>query len=108
MQTIAAKKKDFNKACRLIGLFNETISERDKFKKSKINISEESIAKKIKDRETAKKVGNYKLADKIREELNWEPKEDFQSGIVKTISWYLNNNSWWEPIQQNKYKQERL
>ena len=66
------KKKDFNKACRLIGLFNETISERDKFKKSKINISEESIAKKIKDRETAKKVGNYKLADKIREELNKE------------------------------------
>ncbi|RPG97084.1 MAG: cysteine--tRNA ligase [Candidatus Pelagibacter sp. TMED165] len=66
------KKKEFNKACRLIGLFNETAEERDRFKKNKIKISEQNILSKIKDREQAKKVGNYKLADKIRDELSKE------------------------------------
>ena len=63
------KRLEFNRACRLVGLFNETVSEREKFKKSKAKISEEMILKKIKDRENAKKVGNYKLADKLRAEL---------------------------------------
>ena len=65
-------KKEFNKACRLIGLFNESEVERNEFKKSKIKISEEKILNKIKDRDQAKKVGNYKLADQIRNELNKE------------------------------------
>ena len=65
-------KKEFNKACRLIGLFNETTAEREKYKKSKIKISEEMILKKIKERVQAKKVGNYTLADKIREDLSKE------------------------------------
>ena len=66
------KKKEFNRACRLIGLFNESASDRDEFKKSKIKISEENVLSKIKDREQAKKVGNYKLADQIRDELKKE------------------------------------
>ena len=66
------KRKEFNKACRLIGLFNETIEDRADFKKNKIKISEEKILSKIKEREQAKKVGNYKLADQIRKELNKE------------------------------------
>ena len=66
------KKKEFNKACRLIGLFNETIEKRADFKKSKIKISEDNILSKIKDREEAKKAGNYKLADQIRDDLNKE------------------------------------
>ncbi len=66
------KKKEFNKACRLIGLFNETIEDRIKFKKSKIKISEEVILLRIKEREQAKKNNNYKLADKIRNDLNKE------------------------------------
>tara|TARA_Y100001970_G_scaffold61182_1_gene78083 strand:- start:1081 stop:2433 length:1353 start_codon:yes stop_codon:yes gene_type:complete len=66
------KKKEFNKACRLIGLFNETIEDRAKFKKNKIKFSKETILSKIKEREQAKKIGNYKLADKIRDELNKE------------------------------------
>ncbi len=68
----SGKKKEFNKACRLIGLFNETTAEREKYKKSKIKISEEMILKKIKERVQAKKVGNYTLADKIREDLSKE------------------------------------
>ena len=66
------KKKDFYKACRLIGLFNETEIDRTKFKKNKTKISKENILNKIKDREKAKKEGNYKLADQIRDELNNE------------------------------------
>ena len=66
------KKKEFNKACRLIGLFNETLEERNKIKKSKIKVSEESIMKKIKDREQAKKEKNFDLADKIRNDLDNE------------------------------------
>ena len=66
------KKKEFNKACRLIGLFDETIEERANFKKSRVAISEETILSKIKKREQAKKDGNYKLADEIRNELNNE------------------------------------
>ena len=66
------KKKEFNKACRLIGLFNENSEERSLYKKSKISISEKKILDKIKDRENAKKAGNYKLADHIRDDLNKE------------------------------------
>ena len=66
------KKKEFNKACRIIGLFSESIAERIIFKKSKIKISEKFILDRITDREQAKKNGNYKLADQIRNELNKE------------------------------------
>ena len=44
-------------------------------------------------------------ASKIKNELKWVPKENFQSGIQKTIKWYLSNRDWYEKI---KYKQERL
>ena len=66
------KKKGFNKACRLIGLFNETNEKRAEYKKSKVKISEDYILSKIKVREDAKKEGNYKLADQIRDNLNNE------------------------------------
>ena len=33
---------------------------------------------------------------------------DFESGIQKTIEWYLNNQDWWKNIQNNKYDQKRL
>ena len=59
------KKKEFNKACRLIGLFNETKKKELNFKKSKVKISEDNILSKIKDREQAKKAGNYKLLIKL-------------------------------------------
>ena len=66
------KLREFNKACRLIGLFHQTKIEREKFKKSKIKISEKEILSKIKEREKAKKSGNYNLADRIRDELGEE------------------------------------
>ena len=47
-------------------------------------------------------------ASKISNELNWKPKESFDTGIDKTIQWYLENKLWWKSIQDNTYQQERL
>ena len=47
-------------------------------------------------------------AEKIQKELNWFPSESFETGIKKTIEWYLNNENWWRMIQNKTYKQERL
>ena len=47
-------------------------------------------------------------ASKIKNDLNWEPREDFISGIRKTIKWYLTNRHWSENIQNGSYKLERL
>ena len=66
------KIKEFNKACRLVGLFHQTKIDRERFKKSKIKITEKQILSKIKEREKAKKNENYDLADKIRDELGEE------------------------------------
>jgi dTDP-glucose 4,6-dehydratase len=40
--------------------------------------------------------------------LNWEPKETFETGIRRTIQWYLENEDWWRKIQDGSYNQERL
>ena len=45
---------------------------------------------------------------RIKNELNWEPKESFDTGLIKTIKWYLKNDLWWKKIQNHVYKQERL
>lgn len=47
-------------------------------------------------------------ASKISNELGWQPKENFETGIEKTIRWYLENREWWQAIQDNTYQQERL
>ncbi len=47
-------------------------------------------------------------ATKLRTELGWQPEENFDSGIRKTINWYLENEWWWRPIREKKYAGERL
>ena len=47
-------------------------------------------------------------AGKIQNDLGWSPKESFETGIRKTIHWYLDNQDWWRAIQDNTYRQERL
>jgi dTDP-glucose 4,6-dehydratase len=47
-------------------------------------------------------------ANKIKHKLGWTPSESFQSGIKKTIEWYLNNQEWLESIYDNTYAQNRL
>ena len=63
------RKKSFNLACKLLGLFDLNKNQWDDFKKSNTNISESFILQKISERLLAKKKGNFKLADKIRNEL---------------------------------------
>lgn len=47
-------------------------------------------------------------ASKIQRELNWLPEETFESGIRKTIEWYLHNLSWAHRVQDGSYQRERL
>ena len=47
-------------------------------------------------------------ASKIHRELGWKPRETFESGIKKTVSWYLDNKSWWQSILDGSYRLERL
>jgi len=47
-------------------------------------------------------------ASKIKNDLGWSPKETFETGIQKTINWYLDNENWWRQIQDGTYNQERL
>ena len=47
-------------------------------------------------------------ANKINKDLGWKPQESFESGIQKTVQWYLNNYSWLENIQNGSYQLERL
>ena len=46
-------------------------------------------------------------ASKIERELGWKPQETFETGMRKTVQWYLNNKWWWEPLRA-KYQRERL
>jgi dTDP-glucose 4,6-dehydratase len=47
-------------------------------------------------------------AGKIERELGWKPAESFESGLRKTVFWYLNNTSWWQAVLDGTYKLERL
>ena len=47
-------------------------------------------------------------ASKIATELNWTPTETFDSGIRKTVEWYLNNMEWCSRVQDGSYQRERL
>ncbi len=47
-------------------------------------------------------------ASKIDSELGWRPQETFESGIRKTVEWYLNNKTWWQRVQDGSYAGERL
>jgi len=64
-----SSKKLFLSGCKLIGLLEEDLETWKKFKKIKSKIDEKTIKSKIKDRENARKKGDYKLADSIRKEL---------------------------------------
>lgn len=44
-------------------------------------------------------------ADKIRNELGWEPKYTFETGIKETIQWYLDNQDWMDQVKSGEYQQ---
>jgi dTDP-glucose 4,6-dehydratase len=45
---------------------------------------------------------------KIEHELGWRPIESFETGLVKTVQWYLDNRAWWESILLRGYAPERV
>ena len=47
-------------------------------------------------------------ASKINSDLNWTPDESFESGIRKTVIWYLENSRWWERVVDGSYRLERI
>jgi dTDP-glucose 4,6-dehydratase len=47
-------------------------------------------------------------AGKLMRELGWQPRETFETGIRKTVAWYLDNEAWWRAIQARSYTGERL
>ncbi|WP_323754004.1 dTDP-glucose 4,6-dehydratase [Marinobacter sp.] len=47
-------------------------------------------------------------ASKIEQELGWAPEETFETGIRKTVQWYLNNLDWCQRVQDGSYQRERL
>ena len=47
-------------------------------------------------------------ASKIERELGWVPEETFETGLRKTVQWYLDNRQWWERVLSGAYRLERL
>jgi dTDP-glucose 4,6-dehydratase len=47
-------------------------------------------------------------ATKISTELGWTPEETFDSGLRKTVEWYLSNRDWWQKILDGNYQIERI
>ena len=47
-------------------------------------------------------------ASKIAHELSWTPGETFETGLRKTVAWYLQNRDWWERVRSGSYRGERL
>ncbi|MEZ5538772.1 MAG: dTDP-glucose 4,6-dehydratase [Pseudomonadales bacterium] len=47
-------------------------------------------------------------ASKIQRKLGWQPEETFDSGIRKTVRWYLDNAAWWQRVLDGSYQMQRL
>ncbi|ABE74407.1 dTDP-glucose 4,6-dehydratase [Psychrobacter cryohalolentis] len=47
-------------------------------------------------------------ASKIERELDWVPEESFETGMRKTVQWYLDNKNWWQRVLNGSYRLERL
>jgi dTDP-glucose 4,6-dehydratase len=47
-------------------------------------------------------------ASKAESELGWTPQESFESGLARTIDWYLAREDWWRPLRETRYAGERL
>jgi dTDP-glucose 4,6-dehydratase len=47
-------------------------------------------------------------SSKIKSSLDWSPEESFDTGLKKTVQWYLDNKYWWSVILDQSYKLERI
>ena len=44
----------------------------------------------------------------MQQELNWVPEETFETGMRKTVEWYLANTNWWQRVLNGDYKLDRI
>jgi len=44
----------------------------------------------------------------VTNEIGWKPRESFESGLAKTVRWYLDNQKWWRDIRSGAYRGARL
>jgi dTDP-glucose 4,6-dehydratase len=47
-------------------------------------------------------------ASKVERELGWRARETFETGLEKTVRWYLDRRDWWTPLRDGVYRGERL
>lgn len=47
-------------------------------------------------------------ATRIESEIGWRARESFDTGLRKTVLWYLENRAWWQPLREKTYRGERL
>ncbi|HEY5807882.1 MAG TPA: dTDP-glucose 4,6-dehydratase [Povalibacter sp.] len=47
-------------------------------------------------------------ASKIERDLDWRPRETFETGLEKTVRWYLDNKAWWQRVLDGSYRLERI
>ncbi len=47
-------------------------------------------------------------SSRLEKDLGWKPQESFETGLEKTIRWYLENERWWRPLLERKYAGQRL
>ena len=45
---------------------------------------------------------------KLETELGWRAEETFETGLARTVDWYLANETWWRPLREKRYDGQRL
>ena len=50
----------------------------------------------------------YAIVLKIERDIGWTPQETFETGLRKTVEWYLNNQTWWQRVLDGNYRLGRL
>jgi len=78
-----------------------------KDKNDQLNINYSSLIINVPDRPGHDR--RYAIdSSKMSKELNWTPEETFETGLRKTVQWYLDNQSWCKNVQDGSYQRERL
>ncbi len=95
-----SEQKNIDVVTTLCGLLDELLPDSDHY-------PHEELMTYVKDRPGHDQ--RYAIdASKIRTELGWEPEETFETGLRRTVQWYLDNSDWVQRVQDGSYRGERL
>jgi dTDP-glucose 4,6-dehydratase len=99
--------KNIDLVRRICGLVDELTDGHPQHRNAKRIVPSESLISFVADRPGHDL--RYAIdARKIQRELGWSPREDCQSGIRKTVQWYLDHQGWWQAILSGEYRLQRL